>query len=120
MNNTLAQERSKSALDEIKNLKDERDKFAKLVSGLPAMILQNGFGQSLAFLLAKKKQEHLQAFNIVVRWLESRGILKSSNKEEVVISLSNLPQESYLHAQEEALKYLEWIKRYANAELFVK
>jgi CRISPR-associated protein Cmr5 len=139
MGNTIAQERSAFALQEIYNLKrlleenghganvgKTKDEFAKLASGLPAMILQNGFGQALAYLLAKgsdKNQfkpndKHIHAFNIVARWLEKRGILGSAEPDRVVSLLAEADQSKYLRGQEEALKVLEWVKRYANSGLF--
>ena len=126
MNSTLAQRRSAFALQELKKPIQERDKFAKLVAGLPAMILQNGFGQALAFLLAKgtkdgriqESDKHIKAFDILVRWLKERNILATTDRPHAVKILSELDQGRYLYAQEEAMKVLEWVKRYANAGLF--
>lgn len=127
MSNTIAQERSAFALNEVKKLGQNPKEFGKLVAGLPAMILQNGFGQSLAFLLSKgtdkhgrfeESNKHLKAFDIIARWLVKRKMLPNDDREKVVITLSGLPQVDYLQAQEEALRVLEWVKRYANAGLF--
>ncbi|MEI7450779.1 MAG: type III-B CRISPR module-associated protein Cmr5 [Desulfomonile sp.] len=121
MNTTLAQERSLFALEELKKI-GKVEKFDKLVSSLPAMILQNGFGQALAFLLAKgsteKNAHHRQAFDIVALWLKKRGIITKAARDEVMQEISSLPQGDYLRAQEETLAILEWLKRYANAGLF--
>jgi CRISPR-associated protein Cmr5 len=121
MNTTLAQERSLFALEELKKI-GKVEKFDKLASSLPAMILQNGFGQALAFLLAKgsteKNVHHRQAFEIVALWLKKRGIITKAERDEVMQDISRLPQGDYLRAQEETLAVLEWLKRYANAGLF--
>lgn len=127
MNTTLAQKRSSFALKAVENPIRERDKFGKLVAGLPAMILQNGFGQTLAFLLSKstdkngnidRHDRHFQAFDVMVSWLREVNRLKDSDPARVMKALSEKPQCEYLHAQEEAMKLLEWVKRYANAGLF--
>jgi CRISPR-associated protein Cmr5 len=121
MSSTLAQRRSLFALDKVRDA-SKIDKFDKLTLGLPAMILQNGFGQTLAFLLAKAKgnenDHHTEAFDIITSWLETRHILKKRDRAEVMKEISQMPQSEYLRAQEEALAILEWVKRYANANLF--
>ncbi|MFH1117079.1 MAG: type III-B CRISPR module-associated protein Cmr5 [Pseudomonadota bacterium] len=127
MSNTLAQQRSAFALTEVRHLRGNRRDFAKFVAGLPAMILQNGFAQALAFLLAKGTDKngkpnhgdkHLQAFDIIVRWFNDRDIVKQTEHRQVMAALSEMPQGDYLRAQDEALALLEWVKRYANAGLF--
>lgn len=127
MNRTLAQERSAFALEGVRNLKGDREKFAKFAAGLPAMILQNGFGQAMAFLLAKgtdKKgqrqpnDKHTEAFDIVARWLKEREIVTKAVPAEIMKELSSMEQSNYLEAQREALVLLEWVKRYADARLF--
>jgi CRISPR-associated protein Cmr5 len=120
--NTIAQTRSKFALEELKKLKPvkpaDQEKFKKLSAGLPAMILQNGLGHSLAFLLAKGKGEHTIAFEMIAAWLKNQGIVKDDSYGKVVAELSTIPQADYLRGQEEALRVLEWVKRYANAGIF--
>ena len=127
MNNTLAQKRSAFALESIMRLTGNRKDFAKLTAGLPAMILQNGFGQTLAFLLAKgtnkdlrieETNKHIQAFDIMICWLKEQKILPDASRPQEIKTLSELDQGRYLYAQEEAMKVLEWVKRYANAGLF--
>lgn len=130
MSTTLAQERSAFALDQLKQRDvHQAEKFDKLVLSLPAMILQNGLGQTLAFLLSKGTDDkgktkpndrHVVAFKIMINWLNKRGILKSADALAAVKELSGLDQQQYLFAQEESMKVLEWVKRYANAGLFLK
>ncbi|HAY23164.1 MAG TPA: type III-B CRISPR module-associated protein Cmr5 [Desulfobacterales bacterium] len=116
MSRTLAQERSAFALVEVSQIRSETKKeFLSLVQGLPAMILQNGFGQALSFLLAKNNQQHRDAFRIIARWLEKRGILTTTENVQVMNSISNFDQQLYLQSQRETLALLEWVKRYAKA-----
>lgn len=127
MPSTLAQERSRFALEKVRALQGDRKKFGTFAQGLPAMVKQNGFGQTLAFLLHKgtdregrldNSKEHTQAFRILAAWLQNRGILPDVAPRAVMARLSEMSQQDYLRAQEEALAVWEWVKRYANAGIF--
>lgn len=119
MSRTLGQKRAEYCLEMLKNLPCNRDDFKVLSAGLPSMIIQNGFGQTLAFLLAKGKEKHLAAFNVIALWLVNRKVLTPSQRQvDILNQISRLEQDGYLHAQKETLAMLEWLKRYANAELF--
>ena len=125
MSNTLGQKRSAFALDQVQKV--EAKNFDKLVSGLPAMILQNGFGQTLAFLLSKatkkgslkKETSHYHAYMIMASWQKELGRLKKIEPpSDVLKEISGMAQSDYLEMQVETLALLEWVKRYANADLF--
>jgi CRISPR-associated protein Cmr5 len=124
---TLAQQRSAFALRMVQEVFQNQQGFDKLVLGVPAMILQSGFGQTLAFCLAKGTKDgrinpgdkHIQAFNIIIAWLRDQKIInQEGGASQVMQQISQMPQQEYLYAQEEALSLLEWVKRYANAGLF--
>jgi CRISPR-associated protein Cmr5 len=126
MSQTIAQKRSEFALLQLSQVPYDKD-FATLAAGLPSMILQNGFGQAMSFLLSKatekdgqfkKKEKHYCAFKIIVDWLKERQILNGETEGNAVLQLSQMPQDQYLMAQEEAMKVMEWVKRYANSGLF--
>lgn len=120
---TLGQERSEYALKEIlqvvekfKNMKE----FASFTSGVPSMILQNGFGQTLAFIYSKRKNNKEDKYNIILeiikKWLERKNFLnKAEDIHGMILNISNLNQKEYLAAQKETLSLLEWVKRYAQA-----
>lgn len=118
MSTTKAQQRSSFALQELRSLAANREKFKPFIAGLPSMILQNGLGQTLAFLQSKGKEEHKAAFSIMVKWLHKEKILTNCGPLQAVEEISKLSQQHYLLAQEEGLKLLEWVKRYANSDLF--
>jgi len=123
MPTTLGQQRAAYCLDKIRDLDNSlREDFESFTAGLPAMILQNGFGQALAFLKAKAKgqDKHQAAFEIITTWLVQREILREpSDDADLLSQLSKMDQKKYLQAQRETLAMLEWLKRYANAKLFV-
>lgn len=131
MSRTLGQQRAEYCLEMLKDLKCDRSEFKALTAGLPAMILQNGFGQTLAYLLNKatKKEggqivlktddKHYEAFKITTEWLKRQNIISNNTSEKAkLIAISQMQQKDYLHAQRETLFMLEWLKRYANAALF--
>jgi CRISPR-associated protein Cmr5 len=127
MSQTIAQKRSEFALLQLQQIPYDKD-FATLAAGLPSMILQNGFGQAMSFLLSKatdkdghfkKKEKHYSAFRIIVDWLKERQILQCQTEGTAILQLSQMPQDRYLMAQEEAMKVMEWVKRYANSGLFL-
>ncbi len=117
---TMGQKRAEFALKKILEIpKDKKDKFKPFSAGAPSMILQNGFGQALAFWISKGKDEHMTMFKIVKEWLCQNNLAKgqSDDKSEFIGDISRMEQSEYLTAQKETLALLEWVKRYANAGL---
>jgi CRISPR-associated protein Cmr5 len=84
------------------------------------MILQNGFGQALAFWLAKGKAEYLTLYDILTKWLkitDTTHFGACQQRRDFVQKLAEMDQLEYLRSQNEALSLLEWVKRFANADL---
>jgi len=116
--NTLGQQRSAFALNKVCEIPNNlKDKFKPFSAGMPAMILQNGLGQSMAFLLAKGSDTHKTMFDIIQAWLNVVNNVDSHGEKDFVEKISEMEQSKYLNAQKETLKLLEWVKRYANAGL---
>lgn len=118
MSRTLGQKRAEYCLGALEKLGCKHEDFKSLSAGLPAMILQNGFGQALAFLLAKGGDKHVAAFDIIAGWLRRNNILQETGNAALLKEISRMEQSQYLHAQRETLAMLEWLKRYAHAGLF--
>ena len=123
MSQTLGQKRAKYALDVISRAEDNGgEDYGRHVRKLPAMILNNGLGQALAFLLAddegKKQKASWQLYNDLQAWLckveNPRCIYKNS---ELIKSLMDNDRSKYLQAQDEALKLLVWMTKFADAYL---
>jgi len=117
----------KAYLDSLKSEKEKKE-FKSFVAGLPAMILQNGFGLTMAFLLSKQKNaettKQKEAFNQIKEWVVKHSEItkhyftdiNGKNEDEYFLSnLNKLDQFQYRTIQQEALNLLEWIKRYAAA-----
>jgi len=127
---TMAQKRAEYALEKVLAVEDKKD-FQSFSAGAPAMILQNGFGQTLAFWLAKGTKDgkikvsdkHIVLFDMVSDWLSlkrediNNDFLKTKERTSVIKELTTMNQRQYLSAQNETLALLEWIKRFANADL---
>ena len=121
------QKRSDFALEQLKNTFSNggnltiKKELANFIVGAPTMILQNGFGQTMAFLLSKckgktdKKDKHFFTFRTIARWSERVNEKVPSEKSAFFEAVSSLEQADYLKLQEEALKMLQWLKRYARA-----
>lgn len=121
------QKRSDFALKQLKstfstgeNLTIEKE-LANFIVGAPTMILQNGFGQTMAFLISKCKgktdinDKHYFTFRTIARWSKRVNEKVSYEKSGFFEAISSLEQNDYIKLQEEALKMLQWLKRYARA-----
>ena len=115
---TKEQQRSEFALKQVQEIfgvpvkKDD----ANFVVGVPTMILTNGLGQTLAFLLSKGKPQHTGTFRAVQSWLgREMPDLATAQEMNFLQKLAAADQRDYLRAQREALAMLEWLKRYARA-----
>ena len=112
--------RSKFALEQLNNKKIP-DELATFIVGAPTMILQNGFGQTMAFLLSKSKgkpdesDKHYFTFKTIATWSNNVNGQVPAGEPGFFKAVSQLNQSEYLTLQEEALKMLQWLKRYARA-----
>jgi len=116
---TLQQERAASAWRAVEKVesesKNERGKYGSLVRGLPALIQTDGLGQTLAFLRAKgqdKVNAHQIAYNQISQWVTGQ----LGTKEALLDFILRTDTATYRRATTEALAYLQWIKRFAEAK----
>lgn len=111
---TLDQDRAADAISQVNNLNGvDQKKFANLCKGFPAMIIANGLGQSLAFLNEKKESEYKKLYDVITKWLTARNVLDKVGGDKFLKSLSESSIEEYRMATQEALAYLQWLKRIA-------
>lgn len=120
MSKTLEQQRAVYALTIIKRQNSEE--YGRHVKKLPAMILNNGLGQALAFLLADDEGNHNKAsyrlYSDLNAWLCKKEHPRCIYENGILIdSLMNGDRSQYMQAQEEALKLLVWLKKFADAYL---
>jgi CRISPR-associated protein Cmr5 len=114
---------------EDKKLKEE---YTTLAQNLPTMILQNGLGQTAAFLMSKAKGDDGCAdgrlLDHLARWLfdetdkkkpeERRPFLRdvgATGTERLMAALLKAERHEWTRAQHEAVEVSTWLKRFAEA-----
>lgn len=123
----LERQRAKQALDtitELNNKKEELENYVSYVKALPATILQIGLGQALATLLSAskgksaQKSDHRRLYDQMEVWLcRAEPAAPYPNQKDVMQAITNGDENTYVHAQSEALAYLAWLKKFAVAYL---
>jgi len=119
---SIEQIRASHALKEIKELQSKGIKeyghFKSYTSSLPASIVMNGLGQAMAFERShyndEKEKGHKYLYDIMEKWLCNTVY---TNEKDLMKAITNHGLEKYLHAQREALAYLEWLKKFSRAYL---
>lgn len=115
----LEQERAAHAFNAVRDAKEKKTKEKELKSlarSAPASIQSNGLGQTLAFWKAKKEEHHLALYRALSGWLKKQlGLEESRDLLEWIATVATSGQ--YRQATAEALAYLNWYKRFAEAEL---
>ena len=132
---TLEQKRAKKAWDQVKAVpKRFHKEYRSLVRKVPAMIKMCGLGQTLAFLLSKEEKEAQEVKTSDLNGLKkAEGCLYKHLEEwlldkEAPIAWPDSPEDQplmnrimevesavYRQATQEALAYLGWLKRFAEA-----
>lgn len=116
----IQQERAKFAIEQLEKISINQviDKdTATFIVGMPNMILSNGIGQTMAFLLAKTDKEK-KVYRILKNWIcKKYANLGFTDKSDMdfIKTFCTLKQDKYLEIQRECLRLCEWLKRYARA-----
>jgi len=129
---TLEQKRADFAWQKIQDVKNNlpqkaQEEYSSLVKKAPADIQTNGLGQTIAFWYAKGyekgkpkdggKNAHYQALNHLTGWLKSPDALALSTDDLVEWVSRTANVNEYRRAATEAIAFLVWLKRFAEAEL---
>ena len=110
---TLNQERANFALQKVRSIISDKDKFATNAKRLPALITTNGLIPTLAFL--KSKGETKPVYDTINEWLKQRGF-KKENKD-VLEYLLECDFSTLRLATMEAMAFANWLKRMVEIEL---
>ncbi len=104
-----------------KNNKELESNYFIQIKRFPAMVLTNGLGQSLAFLLARTDKNssessgHKALYNDIAKWLVANDIYP---KEGTIIEqLMKNDMNKYMQAEQFTLRFLSWLVRFAKAYL---
>ncbi len=122
---TLEQERARQAWEYIQEVASKskfKKEYGSLARKVPMLVLTNGLGQTLAFLKAKGKNdssdEHTMLFQHLSRWVLSQVAPASTGTNcDLLDWVLKSGSADYRRATLEALAFLNWLKRFAEAEL---
>lgn len=121
---TLEQKRAGHALSRVREIEQKRralaDDYRRYAESLPATIVMNGLGQASATLLARakgQKSAHRLLYDHLEDWLCKSETAVYRRQESLIDAIVNHDQRQYVHAQAEALAYLDWLKKFAQAFL---
>ncbi|MBA3430578.1 MAG: type III-B CRISPR module-associated protein Cmr5 [Actinobacteria bacterium] len=118
MKKLLSQKRAAYALGRVQGAGIDHE-YARLCRDLPAMLLQNGLGQSLAFLLSKRGEDQGdekaagRLYKDLSGWLIGERRLYAGG--DLIGAVVNGDRRDYMAAHEEALELSGWLKRFADA-----
>lgn len=121
---TLEQKRAKKAWEDIRSIasrsEDFKKKYGSLARRVPMLVLTNGLGQTLAYLRSKGKDDQDSEHNVLFRhlsdWTMSQ-VAPNGKDRDLLDWVLNASSNAYRQATAEALAYLTWLKRFAEAEL---
>jgi len=115
---SLEQERAKAAWEKVsakRQKTDQAEKYGQLAKGAAADIQSNGLGQTLAFWRAKGEAHHEALLKDVSEWV--KGQLKFDQKLTLLDwIIQKATTDEYRRATAEAMAFLAWVKRFAEAE----
>jgi CRISPR-associated protein Cmr5 len=116
MMQTMQQKRAAFALKRVKDDLEKVDKkeYKSHAAQLPFMIHANGLGQAAAFYYSKGQGVHRRLYNLLSNWLtnEETGVFAPGDLLECITQAN---MDTYLAAQAEAMKLMEWVKSFAAA-----
>lgn len=131
MSRLPTQLRAEHALERVKAVPTAvRAEYRRYVQSFPAVIRTIGLGQTVATWMAKagaRKEKEEQAYGLLLDHLE-QWLLKSNSSSpyygrtaksgtRLIHHICEFDQNAYLLAQTEAILYLDWLKKFANALL---
>jgi CRISPR-associated protein Cmr5 len=120
---SLAQRRAAHALKRIEGRKSQSyGNYVSYANALPATILMNGLGQACATLLSKAEghldRPHGMLYADLQSWLcGTDPAAPFKGEQNLMTAITSKGQDTYLRSQAEALEYLVWLKKFANAYL---
>jgi CRISPR-associated protein Cmr5 len=123
MSRTKDQERALFAMEKVlipSVTEDEKGKYATLIRKLPAMVIHNSLGQSLAYLLAddegNKTKPSWKLYKCIEEWVCGKMKIYDP-RQDFMKSLMEGERQEYIHAQNETLSLLTWMRKFADAYL---
>jgi CRISPR-associated protein Cmr5 len=111
---SLDQQRAAYAWKKVQGCNDE---YSKLAKGAPALIMNNGLMQTLAFYEDKGKKHHHDLNQHIIDWLATyltgKEVSSLPFKTMMDALQKNTDSQKYRKATEETLALLRWIRQFA-------
>jgi CRISPR-associated protein Cmr5 len=116
---TLEQERAAQAWKDVRSMigQDKAKEYSQLSKGAPVDIQTFGLGQTLAFWKAKKENHHTNLFNHVSSWVLCQMKVTGATNLLEWLMAKGTTTEDYRLATAETIAFLNWVKRFAEAEI---
>ncbi len=113
---TLEQQRAAHAWGQVQEgkKKAKQKELKSLARSAPASIQSNGLGQTVAFWKAKNEEHHQALYAALEGWLQNQLRFSDPLLQWIAAKADSA---EYRYATAEALAYLNWYKRFAEAEL---
>ncbi len=121
---TLEQQRAAFAWQCVEAVKrtDFASEYGQLARQVASLVQMHGLGQTLAFLMSKRPEKagqvnaHLQLARDLSRWVGQQLTGQEQNDlRDWIVQTATVAE--YRRATLEALAFLTWLKRFAEAEL---
>jgi CRISPR-associated protein Cmr5 len=128
---TMEQRRAQFAWSKVSGIDSSlREEYKDVVRKFPSMVIANGLGQALAFLMAKgskqeggaarpdEKSEHGLLYLHLEEWIcESTNLIRCSEKGpfRLMRALTEQDSDRYRLVTMESLAIASWLKRFAEA-----
>ena len=124
---TMSQQRGEAAHNFVKAVlgKPYADKYLQAAKSAPADVQTNGLGQTLAFWKAKGKsdesdkngnQHYAMLYKNLSTWLKTSKNVASPDKDFLDWIMEDASISEYRRATSEAISFLIWLRRFAEAE----
>ena len=116
---TLQQQRAAYAMGEVTRLlgneQKSREEFKTCATSLPAMIRMNGLGQAAAYCHSQSGRWP-EMYELLSGWLIQPG-QPYAGKSKLLTGIIECDMHAYRIAQAEALLLLDWVKKFAKAQV---
>lgn len=116
----IDRDRAAIAWDKICQVKENQSenfqkKYGSLARKMPTLIQVNGLAQTLAFLKAKENDHQILMFKNLSEWISKRFNLGTGDL--LSDHILKIDSQHYRLITNESLAFLQWLKRFAEAEL---
>lgn len=126
MDKTVDQRRAEHAWEKLMALKnsnnghwgEDAEDYTREAKKLPVRIMASGLGQALSFIKAKaNKKNGLRELNSdLSEWVIKKRPIQAKEPEDLLQSIISDDSDFLRRVTDEALSYLQWLNRFAEAE----